>query len=122
MIADINCWVCGGAPLVKARELAVLTTSFLPRRQRDFLRKFLKRNHGLVDRKTMLIVKNNGLGIVRLLHLIDMIGEDHVLEIRALGSYVPSDWPSEYVKLARTKKLGKRQRAQLSRSPGIAVN
>jgi hypothetical protein len=70
----------------------------------------------------MLIFQNNGLGIVRLLHLINMIGEDHILEIRPLGSYVPANWPSEYVKLARTKKLGKRQRAQLSRSPGIVVN
>ena len=70
----------------------------------------------------MLIFQNNGLGIVILLHLINMIGEDHILEIRPLGSYVPANWPSEYVKLARTKKLGKRQRAQLSRSPGIVVN
>jgi len=108
--------------MVKARELAVLTTSFLPRRKRDFLRKFLERNHGLVEKRTMLIFKNNGLGVVRLLRLIETIGEDHILEIRPLGSYVPSDWPSEYVKLARTKKLGKRQRAQLSRSPGIIMN
>jgi hypothetical protein len=108
--------------MVKTRELAVLTTSFLPRRKRKFLHMFLKRNHGLVEKRTMLIFKNNGLGVVRLLRLIDIIGEDHVLEIRPLGSYVPSDWPPEYVKLARTKKLGKRQRAQLSRSPGIAVN
>jgi hypothetical protein len=49
------------------------------------------------------------------------IGEDHILDIRPLGTYVSSDWPSEYVKLAPTKKLGKRQRAQLSRSPGIEV-
>jgi len=108
--------------MVKARELAVLTTSFLPRRKRDFLRKFLKRNHGLVEKRTVLIFKNNGLGIVRLLRLINMIGEDHILEIRPLGTYVSEDWPSEYVKLARSKKLGKHQRAQLSRSPGIVVN
>ncbi len=108
--------------MVKARELAVLTTSFLPRGKRNFLQMFLKRNHGLVEKRTFLIFKNNGLGVVRLLRLLDVIGEDHVLEIRPLGSYVLSDWPSEYVKLARTKKLGKRQRAQLSQSPGIEVN
>jgi hypothetical protein len=107
---------------MKTRELAVLATSFLPRRKREFLRMFLKRNRGLVEKRTMLIFKNNGLGIVRLLRLIETIGEDHILEIRPLGSYVPSDWPSEYMKLARTEKLGKRQRAQLSQSPGIEVN
>jgi hypothetical protein len=108
--------------MVKTRELAVLTTSFLPRRKAKSLHMFLKRNHGLVEKRTMLIFQNNGLGIVRLLRLLDIIGEDHILEIRALGTYISSDWPSEYVKAARTEKLGKRQRAQLSQSPGIEVN
>jgi len=106
---------------MKVRELAVLTISFLPRRKRNFLRMFLKRNRDVVERRTVLIFKNNGLGIVRLLQLLHTIGEDSILDVRPLGSYVPSNWPTEYVKLARTKKLGKRQRAQLLRSPGIEV-
>ncbi len=92
----------------------------LSRKQHEFLRRFLSVHHNVVSRRGLLIFRNNGLGAVRALQLIEKLSERNILDIRALGgSILLSAFPTEYRKLAGAKKLGKRQRARLLRSPGV---
>ncbi len=58
----------------------------LSRKQREFLRWFLKVHHSVVTRRELLIFRNNGLGAVRALQLIEKLSERKILDIRALGA------------------------------------
>jgi len=101
-------------------HLVVIPYRYLPRRKREFLRKFLKRNPRIVEKREVLIFRNDGLGAVRLLQLVNKMGRDSILEIRPLGTYLlGGEFPSEYRELARSRKLGRRQRVRLLRSPGL---
>jgi hypothetical protein len=98
----------------------------LTRKQRQYLHLFLNRNEDIVKKYEAIIVKNNGLGVVRLLHLIRQLDagkrRKSTLTTRLLGNPVlPSAFPTNYRNKAKQRKLGRRERERLKGQPGVEV-
>jgi len=91
----------------------------LNKRQRKYLNNFVRRNKDVMIKKTVWHVENNRLGIVELLHLLNRIGEDKLLEAHRLDHNLVFDYPKEYFKLAARRKIGRKQRKALFKEPGV---
>jgi hypothetical protein len=91
----------------------------LNKRQRKYLNNFVGRNKDVMKKKTVWHVKNNRLGIVKLLHLLDHIGEDKLLDARPVHDKLIYDYPRDYFKLAARRKIGYKQRKALFKEPGV---
>lgn len=107
--------------MVRHGQLAVYLAG-LTNKQRNYLNKFLRRNPDLIKRQEeVFIVENNGLGVVKLLRLINYLGEDRVLRVAPLAEDVYR-WPEEYKKLAQKRKLGRHETAQLYIRQGVELS
>jgi hypothetical protein len=91
----------------------------LNKRQRKYLNNFVRRNKDVMTKKTVWHVENNRLGIVQLLHLLNRIGEDKLLDAHPLDHRLVYDYPKEYFKLAARRKIGRKQRKTLFKEPGV---
>jgi hypothetical protein len=116
-------WIQRGIlPLDADVDNLICFLPWLTRKEREYLRKFIKRNQRLIQRKQVLIVRNNALGIIRLLHLLGRLSTTDKIfpyaEIHPLGREVDR-WPREFLKLASKKRLGKRERFVLERRLGL---
>jgi hypothetical protein len=115
-------WIRRGIlPLDAEVESLICFLPWLTRKEREYLRKFVQRNPRLIQRKEVLVVRNNALGIIRLLHLVGRLGTDKIFpyaKIHPLGREVDR-WPREFLKLASKKRLGKRERFVLERRLGL---
>jgi hypothetical protein len=91
----------------------------LNKRQRKYLNNFVGRNKDVMKMKTVLHVENNRLGIVRLLHLINQIGEDKLLDAHPLDHKLVYEYPEAYFKLGRQRKIGWKQKKALFKESGV---
>ena len=91
----------------------------LDKKQLKYLNNFVGRNKDVMTKKTVWHVENNRLGIVQLLHLLNRIGEDKLLDAHPLDHRLVYDYPKEYFKLAARRKIGRKQRKALFKEPGV---
>ena len=114
--------------LIKTPKAPVASTWFgsvectfrpLDKKKRKYFNNFVGRNKDVMKMKTVLHVENNRLGIVKLLHLLDHIGEDKLQEAHPLHDKLVYDYPEEYFKLGKQRKIGWKQRKALFKEPGV---
>jgi hypothetical protein len=114
--------------LIKTLKAPAISTWFgsveitfrpLDKKRRKYLNNFVGRNKDVMTKKTVWHVKNNRLGIVKLLHLLNRIGEDKLLDAYPLHDTLVYDYPKEYFKLAAKRKIGYKQRKVLFKEPGV---
>jgi hypothetical protein len=91
----------------------------LNKKQRKYVDNLVRRNRDVMKRKTVLHVSNNRLGIVKLLHLLNHIGENRLLEAHPLHATLVFEYPRQYFRLAKQRKIGWKQRKALSKEPGV---
>jgi hypothetical protein len=91
----------------------------LKKKQRKYFNNFVRRNSDVMKTMTVLRVFNSGLGVVRLLHLVNHLGQDRLLEVRPCDASGIYAYPREYFRLARQRKIGRKQSKSLSKQPGV---
>ena len=91
----------------------------LDKKKRKYLNNFVGRNKDVMKMKTVLHVENNRLGIVRLLHLINQIGEDGLRDAYPVHDKLIYEYPEAYFKLGRQRKIGWKQKKALLKESGV---